>query len=89
MLNTWLIQLLKRVAKTTKEELLVSDTKLASCIKQKFDIPCLTDTPVQELMRAIRSQVDSLIGDIPSKEMAAFALGVCEPPDMIISALHM
>lgn len=66
---------MKKVAKDTQEELLVSDAKLGNCIKEKYDIPCLANTPVQELMRGIRSQIDGLISGIPAKEMTAFALG--------------
>lgn len=70
-----LLQLLKKVSKETQEQLLVADTKLGSAIKEAFDIPCLSNAPVQELMRGIRSQMNSLITGLPDKEMAAFALG--------------
>lgn len=75
------------MAKDTQEELLVADAKLGNCIKEKFDIPCLANTPVQELMRGIRSQIDGLISGIPTKEMAAFALGMCELSSVIISTI--
>lgn len=71
----YFMQLLKKVTKETKEEILVADAKLGSCIKEKFDVPCLATSSVQELMRGIRSQISSLISGIPDKEMAAFALG--------------
>ena len=43
---------------------------------EKLQITCLTNSSVQELMRCIRSQADSLIGGLPKKEMMAMALGL-------------
>ena len=65
------------MTKETQEQILVADAKLGSTIKDKFGVSCLASTPVQELMRGIRSQMSSLIGGIPEKEMTAFALGLC------------
>lgn len=64
------------MSKETQEELLVADAKLGNCIKETLSIPCLANTPVQELMRGIRSQINGLISGLPEKEMAAFALGM-------------
>lgn len=121
-ISVFILQLMKKIAKETQEEMLVADAKLgeadksavqtmcngtehenskpklrhslffgAHCygyiqfvaclyvgnaIKDKFDIPCVYSTPAQELMRGIRSQLNSLIGEVPAKEMAAFALGM-------------
>jgi len=58
------------------ESLLVADAKLGCAIKEKLQITCLTNSPVQELMRCIRSQADSLIGGLPKQEMMAMALGL-------------
>lgn len=63
------------MTKDTQEQVLVADAKLGNTIKEKFGVSCLATSPVQELMRGIRSQMSSLISGIPEKEMAAFALG--------------
>ena len=75
-MNFFCFQLLKKVTKETQEQILVADAKLGACIKEKFEVPCLASSSVQELMRGIRSQINSLIKGIPEKEMAAFALGM-------------
>ncbi|CAH1169692.1 unnamed protein product [Phaedon cochleariae] len=64
------------VDKDLQEQLLVADAKLGSAIKEKFSLQCLSNTNVQELMRCIRSQLDSLISGLPKKEMTAMALGL-------------
>lgn len=65
----------KVVAKEAHEELAVADAKLGNVIKDKFDISCVANSSVQELMRGIRQQMDSLIS-LPEKEMSAMALGL-------------
>lgn len=64
------------IEKNLNEQLLVADAKLGSAIKEKFSLQCLSNTSVQELMRCIRSQLDSLISGLPKKEMTAMALGL-------------
>ncbi|XP_052235582.1 nucleolar protein 58-like isoform X2 [Dreissena polymorpha] len=44
-------------------------------IQDKFNLSCVANSSIQELMRGIRQQMDSLI-TLPSKEMAAMALGL-------------
>lgn len=66
----------KHLDKDLQEQLLVSDAKLGSAIKEKFSLQCLSNTSVQELMRCIRSQLDSLISGLPKKEMTAMSLGL-------------
>ncbi|XP_057653811.1 nucleolar protein 58 [Diorhabda carinulata] len=66
----------KHLDKDLQEQLLVSDAKLGSAIKEKFSLQCLSNTAVQELMRCIRSQLDSLISGLPKKEMTAMSLGL-------------
>lgn len=63
-------------AEEANEALAVADAKLGSAIKEKLQITCLSNSPVQELMRCIRSQADSLIGGLPKQEMMAMALGL-------------
>lgn len=64
------------IDKDLQDKLLVADAKLSSAIKDKFDLQCVSNTAVQELMRCIRSQLDSLITGLPKKEMTAMALGL-------------
>lgn len=66
----------KYVNKDVQNQLLVADAKLGSAIKEKFSLQCLSNTAVQELMRCIRSQLDSLLAGLPKKEMTAMALGL-------------
>jgi nucleolar protein 58 len=66
----------KYVDKEVQDKLLVADAKLGSAIKDKLSLQCLSNTAVQELMRCIRSQLDSLITGLPKKEMTAMALGL-------------
>lgn len=66
----------KYVNKDVQNQLLVADAKLGSAIKEKFSLQCVSNTAVQELMRCIRSQLDSLLAGLPKKEMTAMALGL-------------
>lgn len=66
----------KYVCKEVQDQLLVGDSKLGSAIKEKFDLQCVSNTNVQELLRCIRSQMDSLLAGLPKKEMTAMALGL-------------
>lgn len=59
-----------------QEQLLVADSKLGSAIKDKLNLQCVSNTGVQELMRCMRSQLDSLLVGLPKKEMTAMALGL-------------
>ncbi|KAI8427325.1 hypothetical protein MSG28_001904 [Choristoneura fumiferana] len=66
----------KYVCKEVQDQLLVGDAKLGSAIKEKFDLQCVANSNVQELLRCIRSQMDSLLAGLPKKEMTAMALGL-------------
>ena len=47
-------KLLKKVvAKDLQNQLLLADAKLGSAIKDKLNVPCLSNTAVQELMRCV------------------------------------
>lgn len=59
-----------------REQLAVADAKLGCAIKDKMELSCVSNTAVQELMRCIRSQMDSLITGVTKKEMTAMALGL-------------
>lgn len=68
-------KLLKKISDDAKDTLLVADAKLGSSIKEKFDINCVSNNNVQDLMRLIRGQMDSLL-KIPEKEIAAMRIGL-------------
>ncbi|XP_025990577.1 nucleolar protein 58 [Solenopsis invicta] len=67
---------LKSCCKEAHEQLAVADAKLGCAIKEKLSLSCISNTAVQELMRCIRSQMDSLITGVTKKEMSAMALGL-------------
>jgi len=70
-------KLLKKVASNElQEELAVADAKVGNLIQEKFDISCVTSTAVNELMRGIRQQMDSLITGLTAKETTAMSLGL-------------
>lgn len=66
----------KLVSDDVQNQLLVADAKLGSAIKDKLSLQCVSNTAVQELMRCIRSQSESLLSGLPKKEMTAMALGL-------------
>ncbi|CAF3322704.1 unnamed protein product [Rotaria sp. Silwood2] len=69
-------KLLKRlVDPDVQEQLLVADSALGKAIKEKFSFDCLCNSSVQDLMRVIRSQADSLL-QINEKELAAMRIGL-------------
>ncbi|GLG96101.1 Nucleolar protein 58 [Gryllus bimaculatus] len=71
-------KLLKNVVAKAEatEQLLVADPKLGLAIKEKLQLQCISNTAVQELMRCIRCQMDALLAGLPSKDLAAMALGL-------------
>lgn len=66
----------KLIVEEVQSELLVADAKLGNAIKDKLDLQCVANSGVQELLRCIRSQSDSLLAGLPKKEMTAMALGL-------------
>jgi len=68
-------KLLKKIGEDTKETLLVADAKLGNSIKEKFNINCMSNNNVQDLMRLIRGQMESLI-KVPEKEISAMRIGL-------------
>uniref|UniRef100_A0A182NMW4 Nucleolar protein 58 n=1 Tax=Anopheles dirus TaxID=7168 RepID=A0A182NMW4_9DIPT len=59
-----------------QNQLLVADAKLGNAIKDKLSLQCVANTSVQELMRCIRTQSESLLSGLPKKEMTAMSLGL-------------
>ncbi|XP_031147603.1 nucleolar protein 58 [Sander lucioperca] len=66
----------KVVAKEAHEQLAISDAKLGGVIKEKLDLSCVYSPAVAELMRCIRSQMESLITGLPPREISAMSLGL-------------
>ncbi|XP_034471856.1 nucleolar protein 58 [Drosophila innubila] len=66
----------KLLVDDVQASLLVADAKLGTAIKEKLSVQCVYNTGVQELMRCIRQQADSLLGGLPKREMTAMALGL-------------
>lgn len=64
------------VADDVQSQLMVADAKLGAAIKSKLSLQCVANSGVQELMRCIRSQSESLLSGLPKKEMTAMALGL-------------
>ncbi|XP_012279274.1 nucleolar protein 58 [Orussus abietinus] len=75
-LSKSLKKVLKKHCTELQEQLAVADAKLGNVIKDKLSLQCISNTAVQELMRCIRSQMDSLLAGFPKKEMTAMALGL-------------
>jgi len=70
-------KLMKKVAsKEVTEEMAVADAKIGNIIKEKFDISCVCSSAIHELMRGIRSQMNSLITGLSEKETTAMSLGL-------------
>lgn len=59
-----------------KDKLAVADPKLAGLLKDELNLKCINDSSVSELMRGIRSQMNSLLESISSKDMHAMILGL-------------
>lgn len=66
----------KLVDKDVQNQLLVADAKLGSAIKEKYNVDCIYNTAVHELIRAIRGHLDSLVGGLQEKEETAMKLGL-------------
>ncbi|KAK1128062.1 Nucleolar protein 58, variant 2 [Melipona bicolor] len=69
-------KVIKRYCSELQEQLAVADVKLGNAIKDKLSLSCVSNTAIQELMRCIRSQMDSLLAGLPKKEMTAMTLGL-------------
>uniref|UniRef100_A0A914E437 Nop domain-containing protein n=1 Tax=Acrobeloides nanus TaxID=290746 RepID=A0A914E437_9BILA len=73
-----LSKVLKKLLKSKAaeiDELAVGDSKLGSLIKEKLEIPCVHNTATSELMRSVRSHLDTLLGDYKT-ELDAMNLAV-------------
>lgn len=67
----------KHVLKDAEAELAVADAKLGKLLKKKFDLNCVTNSAILELMRNIRSQLDSFISPtVEASHLAQMSLGL-------------
>lgn len=54
----------------------MSDAKLGNAIKEKLDLNVVSNNAVNELMRCIRLQTESLISGLSKKDITAMELGL-------------
>jgi nucleolar protein 58 len=64
------------VDKLAKEKLAVADSKFGSLIKEKLGLKVVFDDSVNELMRGIRANLDSLVTGLSADDSAAMKLGL-------------
>ncbi|OQV20762.1 Nucleolar protein 58 [Hypsibius exemplaris] len=66
----------KIVAEDANEQLAVADSLLGKVIKDKFNLTCVHNTAISELMRCIRTQTNNLITEVSERENTAMSLGL-------------
>ncbi|BFZ21657.1 hypothetical protein BsWGS_24696 [Bradybaena similaris] len=67
----------KHILKDAEAELAIADAKLGKLLKKEFDLNCVTNSSIQELMRNIRSQLDSFISPlVDASHLAQMSLGL-------------
>ncbi|GAU95572.1 hypothetical protein RvY_07170 [Ramazzottius varieornatus] len=66
----------KIVAEDAHEQLAVADSLLGKAIKDKFNITCVANPSISELMRCIRTQTNNLITEVSERESTAMSLGL-------------
>jgi nucleolar protein 58 len=64
------------IEKDSKATLGVVDSKLGGLIKEKLNLQCVYDSTVLELIRGIRSQLDTLISGLSSADASQMKLGL-------------
>merc|ERR1719424_2242836 len=62
--------------KDLKDELIVSDSKLAGIVKEKLDIQCLCDASSLEVLRGVRLHMDALVPAISTAAMKQMQIGL-------------
>mmetsp|Transcript_113718 Transcript_113718/g.223034 ORF Transcript_113718/g.223034 Transcript_113718/m.223034 type:complete len:514 (+) Transcript_113718:72-1613(+) len=67
----------KHIKDDSGEELAVADLKLGGLIKEKLDIQCVYNDSIMELIRGVRTQMESLIGsDTETGGLKSMQLGL-------------
>jgi len=64
------------VKKEIQDELAVADAKLGNLVKESLSIQCVSNDTVNELMRGVRSQLDSLLEGAGDDALKAMQLGL-------------
>ncbi|TMW69339.1 hypothetical protein Poli38472_001495 [Pythium oligandrum] len=59
-----------------KDKLAVSDKALGGIIKEKLGIQCIHDTAVNEIMRGVRANMNSLISGLEDEDLKSMTLGL-------------
>merc|ERR1712086_776597 len=62
--------------KDLKDELIVSDSKLAGIVKEKLDIQCLCDASSLEVLRGVRLHMDALVPSVTQAAMKQMQIGL-------------
>lgn len=75
-LDKSLTKFLKKECEGEQSRLAIIDKKLGSQIKEKLGIKCIHDNSVSELMRGIRSQMETLVTGMPESDLRAMKLGL-------------
>ena len=61
---------------TGDDSLAIADTKMGQVIKDKLNIQCVNDDSSNEILRGIRNQLQSLVGEVSPEEHRAYNLGL-------------
>jgi len=69
-------KLLSEHVQQENEQLAVADSKLGNIIKEKLDISCIANTPIQQLMNCIRQQANALIPNLDELDNNAMQLAL-------------
>lgn len=64
------------VNKKLTDSIALSDSKLGGVIKEKLGIQCTHSAAIDELLRGIRGNIESLIGEVSESDMNAMSLGL-------------
>ena len=64
------------VSKDAQDTLAVCDAKLGGAIKEKLSIQCVWDDSIQQLMRGLRNQIESLVSGTSAAEMRSMQIGL-------------
>ena len=64
------------IAKEVQDTLAVADAKLGGAIKEKLSIQCVWDDSIQQLMRGLRNQIESLVSGTSAAEMRSMQIGL-------------
>jgi nucleolar protein 58 len=58
------------------DSLAIADAKMGQAIKEKLNIQCVNDDTSNEILRGIRNQLQSLVGEVSPEEHRAYNLGL-------------